>query len=247
MKNTFCLIAIIFYTILVVGCSPSVQPTKIPVFPTFTASPIPPTLTPESTPSSNVTPLEINGEKILLEFLQNGSSVPVLGNQDQWNVTLKPEPFILMVHGNKSIVSILALKSADILLPLQKAGGQLVVPGGTGIYFQNDLSLQDKPLEIYYEGDTLSTGEIFFSKETVNFLKTQLGVVPPALMSGHQYLDVENGFPNYTIKTINGNSIKNGQSIILVVYVQQKLPKDPEKWMWCVVKWLTFDIKFLSD
>ncbi len=66
--------------------------------PTLTFSPIPPT--PEATPSSNATIIEMDSEKVGLEFLQNGVSVPLEKNQEQWNVTLKPEPFTLMVYGN---------------------------------------------------------------------------------------------------------------------------------------------------
>jgi hypothetical protein len=248
MKNPSRLVASILCVIVISGCSSSVPPANIPVMPTFILSPIP--STPEATPSSNAIILEINSEKVRLEFLQNGVSVPLGKNQEQWNVTLKPEPFTLMVYGNKDIISIMALKSADLLLPLKQATKPIVCPNGTSQgFYQNYLYLQDKPIEIS-EGDVA-----FFTKwnfpaqkatEVANFLQAKTGTVPFVLTSTRTYLDIKGtGVPNFTIETINGEPIQNSESIILVVFIEQNL--EPNSLDWVMVKWLVFNVQFLSN
>ena len=75
-------------------------------------------------------PLVLDEEKVSIEFQQNNNKMPVSGKDAAWQVTLKPEPFTLIVNGDKKIVSIMALESADLIAPLQASA--LVAFSGTG-------------------------------------------------------------------------------------------------------------------
>jgi hypothetical protein len=211
-----------FIVILFIGCVPSAQPTAVP--------------------------LEIDDQKISLEFQQNGINIPVSGNDNQWKVTLKPEPFTLMVYGKKEIVSIMALQSADFVLPLQQSPKPLVASSGTGnVFYENNLFLFDQPLEIYdVNSDTLQhLSFLLFSPkraaDATNTLKNQLGIEPLLLISGRTYLDTRPGHDlDYLIKTIDGNLIQSGESIVLLVFIE-KQSGDP---FFHVLKWLMFNLEF---
>lgn len=247
MKKPFRLLVFILCVIVVSGCNSSATPVNISITYTPLISPIQPTL--EITPSPNQILLEVNGEKVGFEFLQNGVSVPLSGSEEQWNVTLEPKPFALVVYGNKDLVSIMATKSEDILLPLKQASIPVVHPEGTSQgFYQNDLYLQEKPLDI-------SVGDLSFftqahlpeqkAQEAVEFLKSQLGTEPLIITSTRTYLD---DYPNFTIETINGNTIQNGESIMLVVFADQELPNNSQVSNgWFLVKWLVFKAEFRSN
>ena len=249
MKNQMSLIVFTLCIVFLSGCGSSNQPTHVSVVSTFTQHPIPSAVIPESTPSPNAIFLETNGKKIALEFLQNGNSVQLSGNQEQWTVTLKPGPFTLMVHGEKDVVSIMALKSTEYLLTLRQITKPLVHSNATSQgFYQNNLYLEDKPLEILEMSDSvfkeaygLSSQEI---TDSTNSLVAQLGAEPLALTTLRTYLG---DYPHFTIETINQNPIKNGESIILVVFADQKLEQTSQKVKWDMLKWLIFKIEFISN
>jgi hypothetical protein len=224
MKKPFIseLFVFVFIAFFLIGCVPSAQSTSIP--------------------------LEIDDQKISLEFQQNDVNIPVSSHEDQWEVTLGPEPFTLIVNGDKKIVSVMALKSADLVLPLQQSSKTLVTIPGTGnIFSQNDLYLINQPLEIYdLNTYTLQHLSYFsFSSEkaanTVDTLKNQFGTEPLALFSPRSYINMQLGQDqNYLIKTINGSAIQNGESIVLLVFVE-KQSNDP---LFSVLKWLVVNLVF---
>ena len=208
--------------ILLIGCAPSARLTAVP--------------------------LEMDDQKISFEFQQNDVNAPVSGNNDRWKVTLKPEPFTLMVYGEKEIVSVMALQSADLVLPLQQSSKPLVASSGTGnVFYENDLFLIDQSLEIYdVNSNTLQhLSFLLFSPiraaEAVDTLKNQLGMEPLLLISARTYMDIRpDRDQNYLIKTINGNPIQSGESIVLLVFVE-KQSNDP---FFHVLKWLMFGLEF---
>ena len=117
-------IVFVFFSILLVGCVPSVKSSSIP--------------------------LELGDQKISFEFQQNGMNIPVSSTDSRWEVTLDPGPFSLIANGDKENVSIMALKSVDLILPLQQSSRPLVTIPGTGnVFSQNDLYLISQPVEIY--------------------------------------------------------------------------------------------------
>ena len=206
---------------LLVGCVPAAQPTAIP--------------------------LELDDQKISLEFLQGEADVPVSSHNGQPEVALKPGPFTLKVNGDKKIVSILALPSADLASPLQQSSKPLVAPLYTGYAFtDNDLYMSDLPLETYdvnlYTLQYLSF--LAFPSEkatsTANTLKNQFGSEPLMLVSGRAYINTQTGQEDYLIKTINKNKIQSGGSIVLLVFVE-KQSNDP---YFRALQWLLLNLEF---
>ena len=207
--------------ILLIGCVPSTQPATIP--------------------------LEIDDQKASLEFQQNSVDIPVSGKDNQWKVTLRPQPFTLVVNGGKKFVSIMALQSSDLALPLLQASKPWVAPPplyiGNG-FSANDLFLSYRSIDFFVaNSDTLRNLSVYsFSAEhatdMANTLKDQFGTEPLALISARTYLTDHD--QNYLIKTINGNTIQNGESIALLVFIE-KQSNNP---FFKVLKWLTFNLEF---
>lgn len=224
MKKRFVseLVILAFAVILLVGCVPSAQPTAIP--------------------------LQIDDQKISLEFLQGEANVPVSSDDHQLEVVLKPEPFTLKVNGDKEIVSIMALPSADLVSPLQQSSKPLVAPLYTGYAFSDDdLYMSDLPLETYdvnmYTLQYLSFFAFPAEKaiNMANTLKNQFGTEPLMLVSGRAYINTQLGQDqNYLIRTINKNTIQSGESIALLVFVE-KQSNDP---YFRALKWLMFNLEF---
>ena len=211
-----------FVAISLVGCAPSAQLTTIP--------------------------LEMDDQKISLEFQQNDVNIPVSNSNGQLGVTLKPEPFSLMVNGNRKNVSIMAIKSADLALPMKQSSKPLVVIPGTGnVFSQNELYLINQPLEIYdvniYNLQHLDYFSLPPDKaaNTVNVLKDQLGSEPLMLFSPRSYINLQPGQDqNYLIKKITGFAIKSGESIVLFVFVE-KQSSDPS---FKILKWVEINVVF---
>jgi hypothetical protein len=224
MKKRFVSEIFIFASVavLLVGCVPSAQPTAIP--------------------------LELNDQKISLEFLQGEANVLVSSHNHQLKVVLKPEPFTLKVNGDKKIASILALPSADLVSPLQQSSKPLVAPLYTGYAFSdNDLYLSDLPLETYdvnmYTLQYLSFFAFPAEKaiNTANTLKNQFGSEPLMLVSGRAYINTQlDQDQNYSIRTINKNTIQSGESIVLLVFVEK--PSNDSYFR--ALKWLMFNLEF---
>lgn len=241
----------IFSVFVLSSCISAKQSTPTPTTPILTPSPVPPTSTPEPTPSSDAVHLEMDGQEFLFEFLQNNMSVPVSDSQNHWNVTLEPDPFTLMVHGNKEAVSIIALESLDLASPLQQVSPPLVSPTGTGhVFWERQLLLFDQPLEIY-EGnlDFFSNYGIVPSDkipEAATFLKDQFGVTPRILMTGRAYLGnpALGGASNYSIEKIGEKMAQSGESVILVIFVERLLERDPVDAGWRVFSWMIVNIEF---
>ncbi|MCC7118742.1 MAG: hypothetical protein IT310_09475 [Anaerolineales bacterium] len=200
---------------------------------------------------SNIAVLEANGEKVKIEFWQNDSRVPFSSDQEPWSVTLKPEPFTLMVHGEKDSISIMALKSSNLLKPLQnlqKLQRPLIHPQATSQgFYKNDLYLQEQPLEVLelnssiYKAFGLSFQEL---TDDANSLTTQLNAKPSVLTTMRTYLGDHSSF---IIETINQGSIKDYESIILVVFADQPLEQTSQKIEWDMLKWLIFKVEFISN
>jgi hypothetical protein len=254
MKLSFHVTAFVFFSFFLFSCNlagPSAPisyiPTSRPVIqPTLTSAPTK-VLPPEPTASANAIPLEFENQKVSLEFIQNDSSVPCSNDKNLWKVSLKPEPFTLMVYGNKNIVSIMALKSIDMTVPLQKVSKPLITHGSTGsVFWESSLYLDDQPPEIY---DLSSFLKYYSSKPTERtdvseYLYNSLGTEPTALASARAQLTFDaGGEANYFInkiynKTI-GNYIQGGNSMVLVVFVERDLGKG-----FLQLKWFIFNLEF---
>jgi hypothetical protein len=190
-------------------------------------------------------PLEIDGEKITIEFQQNDASLPLLSHEGQWNVVLKPEPFTLKVNGDKKNVSIMALQSPALASPLLQASKPWVAPLYTGNGFvANDLYLSYRSLDFYtVNADTLQNIPAYsFSAEEAakmaSTLKNQLGTEPPALLSARTYLPEPD--QDYFVKTINGSTPQSGESFVLLVCME-KQSGDP---FFKILKWVAFNVEF---
>ena len=208
-----------FIALLLIRCVPSTQPTTIP--------------------------LEIDDQKISIGFQQNNVYIPVSGKDNQWKVTLRPQPFTLIINGDKKIVSIMSLQSEDLVSPLLQSSKPWVAPLYTGNGFSaNDLYLSYQSIDFYTANSyTLRNLSIYsFSAEQAtdkaNTLKNQFGTEPLALLSARTYLTDHD--QNYLIKTINGNTIQSGESIALLVFIE-KQSNNP---FFKVLKWLTFNLEF---
>lgn len=250
MKSSLRLSTLILLVFFLFGCNWVVSPTKapnIPAQPSITSLPPNPTLTkifqPEPTASSNSIPLEIDNQKVLLEFVQNNSSVPCSNDKGLWKVSLKPEPFTLMVHGNKDIVSVTALKSIDMAVPLQNNPKPLVTFDGTSNVFEmHSLYLLDpsvRNIEIY---DSPSFFQKYWSEPdaTLAYLKNKLGTEPVIITSSRTYL---RGEPNYSISNISNkmveNFIQSGNSMALIVFIEKDLGEDFQQ-----LNWVIFNLEF---
>jgi hypothetical protein len=208
-----------YIAILLIGCAPSAQPTVIP--------------------------LAIDDQKISLEFLQNDINIPVSNHNNQLEVVLKPQPFTLMINGDKKIVSILALQSEDLASPLIQSSKPWVAPLYTGNAFSaNDLFLSFRSID-FYSANSYTLRNLSFNSfsavqatDMANTLKNQFGTEPLALLSARTYLTDKD--QNYLIKTLKGNTIQSGESIVLLVFIE-KQSNDP---FFKVLKWLTFNLTF---
>jgi hypothetical protein len=214
---------------------------------------IQPVYTPEPTPSSNAIPLEIENLKILLEFVQNGSSVPISADgQNLWKVSLKPEPFTLMVYGDKNLVSVSALKSIEMSLPLQDLSKPLITTNGTGNGFgEHRLFLFDQTSDMrIYDLPTFFT-KYFKSHDTTelsDYIKGQFNIEPVVYMSSHTYLKIKlGGETNYTISSIGNKEISNyvqsGNSMALVVFIEKDLGESMQIKV-KQLKWVIFKLGF---
>jgi len=209
----------VYIAILLIGCAPSAQPTAIP--------------------------LAMDDQKISLEFLQNEINIPVSNHNNQLEVVLKPQPFTLMINGDKKIVSIMALQSEDLASPLMQSSKPWVAPLYTGNGFSaNDLFLFYQSIDFYIANSNTLRNLSFNSfsakqaTDMANTLKNQFGTEPLALLSARTYLTDKD--QNYLIKTIKGNTIQSGESIVLLVFIE-KQSNDP---FFKVLKWLTFNLVF---
>ena len=199
-----------------------------------------------TTTQVSVVPLKIDAKEISVSFQQNGKNMAALNQEGYWKVTLRPEPFTIIINGDKKIVSISALHSEDLVAPLLQSSKPLVtVPLYTGNGFSsNNLSLSYQPLSfITVDSPTLQgfAPWSFSSKqatEIANTLKNQFGTEPLALVSSHAYLTDQE--QNYLIKTINGNEIQKDDSIVLLVFIE-KPSNDP---LFIILKWLVFTLEF---
>lgn len=258
MKLSLRFSTFIFFTALLSGCNFAESPTKHPFNPTSqpvilpTFSPVPTeVLFPEPTASQNALVLELGDQKIALEFFQNDISVPSIKNNDFWTVSLKPEPFILRVFGDKNIVSVMALKSTDMTLPLQNASGPLVSISmmGNG-FWEHNLYLFDEPKEIeLYDFKTFADQGGLKPDEASavsDYLKNKFNAEPIMLNAVFTNLG---GEPNYSINKISNktmdNYIQSGNSMALVVFIEKDLGENPlSPIAFFQVNWVIFDIKF---
>jgi hypothetical protein len=221
MKSSLRLSTLILLAFFLFGCNWVVSPTN----------------------SSNSIPLEIDNQKVLLEFIQNNSSVPCSNDKGLWKVSLNPEPFTLMVHGNKDLVSVTALKSIDMAVPLQNISKPLVTFSGTSNgFWEHSLYLHDpsiKNIEIY---DSPSFFQKYWSEpdETLAYLKNKLGTEPVIITSSRTYLG---GEPSYSISNISNNDAENfiqsGNSMVLVVFIEKDLGEDFQQ-----LNWVIFNLEF---
>jgi hypothetical protein len=222
--------------IFISACALSSPAAKPPVVTTPVAEmPVVPTFPPQT---------------VTIGFLQRGINVLPVNTQGQWRITLKPEPFTLSIHGNRDMVSLMALQSGDLVLPLKQVTQPLVAPVGTGmLFYDNNLHLVDQLVEIS------AADEAFFrkynfsdaqSQSYTEFLKSQLVLEPLVITSPRIYLDVPRGISEYTVKTINETAIQNGDSVTLVVFSGQKLEQDGAHLDWSLLKWLVIDVNFLD-
>lgn len=197
-------------------------------------------------PNPTPIPLESGKHGISLEFLQNGISVPVASQQDQSKVILKPASFTIMIYGAKELVSIMALKSADLAAPLLQASKPVVRCEGTGYLLSyNDLYVLDQPVDLPVLNSSSFASQYLalpdFATSVADSLKKQFGTEPLMLMSGRAYLDFQAGIiPNYLIKTINGKAPQSGDSIVLFVFVE----KETDAAFCHVLKWFMFNLEF---
>lgn len=229
MKLSFRFYALIFLAFFLFGCNLVVPPTKI--------------LLPEPTSSSNAIPLEIDNQKVSLEFLQDDTSVPCTNNNNLWKVSLRPEPFTLMVFGDKNVVSIMALKSIDMTLPLQNVLGPSVTLSSMGnMFWEHNLYLNDQPDDIkIFDSASFDPPH---STEFSDYLKNKLGIEPTIFQTRRTYLGIEHGGePSYSINKISnktiGDYIQSGNSVALVVFIQKDLGKDILQ-----INWVIFNLEF---
>lgn len=216
--------------------------------PTLPTAPTVPTVTSLPTAQPVSIPLELDDQNLALEFQQNGVSLPLAKAQPRWQVKLRPEPFALLVNGEKALVSILALKSAELnLLQEQPTRPVVTIPGTGNRFSQNDLYLLEQPIETYTVNlnNLQHLSYFLFTPEqathTVQTLKEQLGAEPLVLFSPRSYLNLQPGQEqNYQIQTLNGNAPQPGQTIVLLIFIE-KQSNDP---FFKVLKWVEVELLF---
>ncbi len=190
--------------------------------------------------------LETGKNNISLEFLQNGKSIPVSNHQNQWKVILKPAPFTLMIYGAKETVSIMALKSADLVQPLLQSSKPLVACQATGMAtYSNSLYVTDQPPDMPVLTSASLISEYLMGSDQAtsvdDALKTQFGTEPLMLMSGRAYLIFQTGLiPSFSFNTINGSDPQSGESIVLLVFVE----KETDAPFCHKLKWFMFNLEF---
>lgn|GEM_PF-3110057 len=200
------------------------------------------------TPTVQAIPLIADDPNTTLEFIQNDVNIPISGSGDQWSAALKPESFTMKLKGDNAAVSVMAVKSAEIIQPLQRSSKSLVTISGTGSALAlNDLFLSDQPLETYQANANNLQNVSYFSlpKEqavsTAAALKDRFGIEPLILISGRSYLfSIPNLDKMFTVKTINGNTLQNGESIVLVIFIENKF-NDP---IFYALNLVTVNLKF---
>ena len=246
MKLHFRLAMLAFLVIFPSACN-SAAPT--PRLPTPTTVPTQ-VLLPEPSPSANAVSLVLDNQKLELEFIQNGASLPCTKDQKVWKVSLKPEPFTLLVSGNKKLVSILALKSMELSLPFQNLSKPLVTIFGTEMASApHRLYLFDQSKKI--EIDDIATFVRLYDgnkqekiTEMSAFLTNKLDAEPAILLAGRTYLDTRPGGElHYLISQIGNDSVINyiqsGNSMALVVFIQKPLDDD-----FLQLNWVIFNLEF---
>ncbi len=230
-----------------VGCTACLAGSKS-VLPASTAAPaVLVAATPTAAITSTTVGLEIGDKRILIEFLQNGMSVPLMVKENQGSISLKPEPFSIRMHGDGQNVSIMAFRNRLLFLPIEQSKKPVAVFGGTGNgYTKNNIDLYttDEPLETYDGSKSFFTDvwgvQPAEAVELSSFLEKAIGITPTVLVAVRYYLPLDSEL--LTIDTVDGSKIQNGKPILLVVFLEKELGQDFSE-----VRWFEFHISFFTS
>lgn len=184
-----------------------------------------PTQAANPTPSSlESIPLTIAGQAVQVSIQQDGKTIPVLAGPAGGFAALHPAPFTLAIQGNKKIVSVMALESANQAKPLIQIRGLVTIVGTGNAFSDRDLFVFKQPLELYdINRYTLHNLTYFLyppekALETSELLQKEAGTEPQALFSARSYLkDDEQSFQ---VEKLGGQAIQPGQTITLVVFLE---------------------------
>lgn len=222
---------------------PTSQPTLTQLLPTNT-----PVLTLSQNGPETVN-LQIGDKRVSLAFVQNGNSVPItVVNTRRGAVLLAPESFILQVEGDKMVPSIVALAPADeTLLSLEQSGQPVVTFGGTGYAFEDNNLLVSGYLEFHDDPESFFASGWGMSPEQAaafsDYLESEVGAVPIILYAGRAYPDHRSGESDFRIETINGDTPTEGETILIMVFLERLLGYAD----FTEVEWFTFQVSFVAQ
>ncbi len=187
--------------------------------------------------------LEVGDKQVSITISQHGQNIPLV--DEQGTIQLEPKPFSLHLYGDTELVSLMTLKDLQLFAPLEQTTRPVVVFEGTSNAWDDfdTLFVHGEPLELY-EG----TGSFFVNEwgesperavELSSHLERQLGSAPTILTTGRYYLAAMDDTSSLTVHTIDGAQMQAGESILLVVFLE-----DPIGETFSQVKWLKLAILF---
>ncbi len=146
------------------------------------------------------------------------------------------------------MTSIVGQTDEEPLLSLERYARPLATfDVGSRVLENNDLPMFDPPLEF---SDDLTSFFTMYGCEhcpeqvpqLVAYLKGKFGIEPLMLFSGPIFPDDRTSESDFTIRTINGIKLSDGETLLITVFLQDDIGKQ-----FYQLEWFTFHISFVAQ